>query len=68
MLTPIDQFKNAFNEKHYLVNGEELFYLFQTPHCASKSCSEANMLIDRMKIELTATHEANNPFFIVKEN
>ena len=72
LTTPIEESLNKFREvfpvTKVLQEDDQLLYIFRNFYNAKKCCSEANVLIERLGLDLVAIHYGSNSFFCVKRN
>jgi hypothetical protein len=72
LTTPIEESLNKFREvfpvTKVLQEDDQLLYIFRNFYNAKKCCSEANVLIERLGLDLVAIHYGSNSFFSVKRN
>lgn len=64
----LQEFKKHFHIAKCLVDKDKIIYSFKLSHNINKACSEANMLIERLKLPLVAIHYGSNSFFTVQSN
>jgi hypothetical protein len=63
-----ETFRKHFSVKKCYIDRYNMTYLFTSIYAARKSSSEANLLIERLKLPLVAIHNANCYFFTVQSN
>ena len=64
----LETFRTNYPVTKCLVDHDRITYIFNTFYNASKSSTEANMLIQRLKLPLVAVHYGNCGFFTVQSN
>ena len=64
----LETFRVNYPVTKCLVDHDRITYIFNTFYNASKSATDANMLIQKLKLPLVAIHYANNGFFTVQSN
>ena len=64
----LEEFRVRYPITKCLVDHDGITYIFNTFYNASKSSTEANMLIQRLKLPLVAIHNGNAGFFTVQSN
>lgn len=64
----LEEFRVRYPITKCLVDHDRITYIFRTFYNASKAASDANMLIQRLKLPLVAIHYASNGFFTVQSN
>ena len=64
----LETFRTNYPVTKCLVDHDRITYIFNTFYNASKSSTEANMLIQRLKLPLVAIHNGNAGFFTVQSN
>jgi hypothetical protein len=64
----LEDFRTKYPVTKCLVDHDRITYVFSTFYNASKAATDANMLIQRLKLPLVAIHYSNNGFFTVQSN
>lgn len=64
----LNRFREAFPITKVIQEDDQLLYIFKSFYNACKCCSEANLLIERLGLDLVAIHYGCNSFFCVKRN
>lgn len=64
----LETFRTSYQITKCLVDHDRITYVFNTFYNASKSSTEANMLIQRLNLPLVAIHYGNAGFFTVQSN
>ena len=64
----LEEFRVRYPITKCLVDHDRITYIFHTFYNASKAATEANMLIQRLKLPLVAVHYGNCGFFTVQSN
>lgn len=64
----LETFRKNYPLTKCLVDNDRIIYVLPFFYSASKSASEANMLIDRLKLPLVAVYYQGCSFFTVQSN
>lgn len=60
----LERFKNLFSKTNCYYEGDLLRCVFPSSLIASRKCSEANLLIDRLRIDLVAIYSYGESFIV----
>lgn len=64
----LETFRKRYPITKCLVEDNYIIYIFRSFYNASKAATEANMLIEKLKLPLVAIHSASNGYFVVQSN
>lgn len=64
VLSSLERFANLFSKGNCFMDGDMLRCVFPTAYQCAKKCCEANMLIDKLKVDLVAIYSYGESFIV----